>query len=83
MQQTPPPPKTPPPPQQPGQKAQGPAKLVCPLMSYATTVVPCVREQCALWEDITKKCAYLAQVEMLSTKMEQLMMSLNDIRSRL
>lgn len=54
--------------------------MICPLMSYAANQVPCVREQCAVWDKREEVCGFLAGGIRVQDSISDLVSTLNDIK---
>lgn len=54
--------------------------MICPLMSYAANQVPCAREQCAMWDKREDACGFLALGHRVQDSIQDLVMTLNDIK---
>ncbi|MEB3196052.1 MAG: hypothetical protein VKP62_02510 [Candidatus Sericytochromatia bacterium] len=49
-------------------------------MSYAANQVPCAREQCAMWDKREDACGFLALGHRVQDSIQDLVMTLNDIK---
>lgn len=54
--------------------------MICPLMSYAANQVPCVREQCAMWDKREDCCGFLGIGSRVQDGLSDLVMTLNEIK---
>ena len=54
--------------------------MICPLMSYAANQVPCVREQCAVWDKREDMCGFLGGAVRVQESVTDLVMTLNEIK---
>ena len=59
---------------------EGHPMQICPLMSYAGNQVPCVREQCALWDKRDEVCGLLGGAIRVQDAVERLHMAINEIK---
>lgn len=53
---------------------------ICPLMSYAANQVPCVREQCALWDKREEVCGLLGSALRIQDALQDVVATMNDIK---
>ena len=54
--------------------------LICPLMSYAANQAPCVREQCAMWDERETRCGVLGTAIRIQDSIQDLTSALNEIK---
>lgn len=56
---------------------------ICPLMSYAANQVPCVKDQCAIWDAREEACGYLSGPRRIESAVDMLVRSVDDIKVKI
>jgi hypothetical protein len=53
---------------------------ICPFMSYAMNQVPCLREQCAVWDAREEACAMVGGPVRITDALRDVVDTMNDIK---
>lgn len=53
---------------------------ICPFMSYAMNQVPCLREQCAVWDEREQACGMISGAWRVQDSLRDVVDTMNEIK---